>query len=443
MTPPVEISPDFGHDHELHAVTPTDDDLAEHDAAFERENDAAAYFAKEVASEVMRQRVREEARRRLAAEERATASRPRPIRLDDFLARTFDSATYRISELWPTGGRVMLAAQWKAGKTTLVSNAIRALVDNATFLGRFDTTPGARVCLIDNELDPRFLHQWLSDQGITNTRDVSVITLRGRVATFDILDPDTRTEWARELAGHDVIILDCLRPVLDALNLSEDKDGGRFLVAFDALLAEAGANEALVVHHMGHHGERSRGDSRLQDWPDALWKLVRDKDADDDQLDDPTGSRYFSAFGRDVNVTQAELTYQPDTRHLTLGEAALTRREASARRRSEQLDQAVIDAVGEHPGINKTKLRYDVRNRGIGRNEDIDRAVERTVERGLITRRKVGNTWQHYPGEEPLPAQPAQPAPDPPGHAGKYMPARPIGAGMNMHTPNPTDGDHQ
>jgi len=48
----------------------------------------------------------------------------------------------------------------------------------------------------------------------------------------------------------------------------------------------------------------------------SIWKLVRDKDEDDDQLDDPTGSRYFSAFGRGVDVRQAELRYDATNRHL-------------------------------------------------------------------------------------------------------------------------------
>jgi hypothetical protein len=73
-------------------------------------------------------------------------------------------------------------------------------------------------------------------------------------------------------------------------------------VAFDALLRDVGpddrAADGMVVHHMGHAGERSRGDSRILDWPDASWKLVRE------DLDDPASPRYLSAFGRDVDVPE-------------------------------------------------------------------------------------------------------------------------------------------
>ena len=49
---------------------------------------------------------------------------------------------------------------------------------------------------------------------------------------------------------------------------------------------------------MGHTGERSRGDSRLIDWPDAGWRLVKDAEDDDDQH---VRRVYFTALGRDAN----------------------------------------------------------------------------------------------------------------------------------------------
>jgi hypothetical protein len=101
-----------------------------------------------------------------------------------------------------------------------------------------------------------------------------------------------------------------LRPIFDAHGLDENRDAGRFLTAFDALLIEADIPEALIVHHMGHQGERSRGDSRLRDWPDVEW-FVR-KDGDDDM-----GVRYFRAFGRDVAVPLGTLVYDFATRHLS------------------------------------------------------------------------------------------------------------------------------
>jgi len=62
---------------------------------------------------------------------------------------------------------------------------------------------------------------------------------------------------------------------------------------------------------MGHTNERARGESRLQDWPDAIWRLVR---ADPD---DPSSPRFFSAYGRDVSVPEGRLSYDESSRRLS------------------------------------------------------------------------------------------------------------------------------
>src|SRR5439155_26660583 len=132
---------------------------------------------------------------------------------------------------------------------------------------------------------------------------VDVIALRGRAAAFNIVDPGVRTMWAETLKANDIgyVVLDCLRPILDALGLDESHDTGRFLYFFDALLAEAGVLEALVLTHMGHGNERARGDSRLRDWPDVEWRLVREEETD------PSSTRFLTAFGRDVDVPESKL----------------------------------------------------------------------------------------------------------------------------------------
>ena len=101
-------------------------------------------------------------------------------------------------------------------------------------------------------------------------------TLRGQGRVFDITNPYVRATWAMKLreVRCAVLILDCLTPALGALGLTEsNEDVNQFLIAFDALLVEAAVAEALIAHHMGHVEERSRGASRLRDWPEVEWKL--------------------------------------------------------------------------------------------------------------------------------------------------------------------------
>jgi hypothetical protein len=282
---------------------------------------------------------------------------PRLIRLDDFLAVEDEPVRWRVEELMPVGANVLPAAQYKAGKSTLVGNLVRSLVDGEDFLGRFHTEPVGTVALIDNELDERMLRAWYREYGIQSEERVRLRALRGQTASFNLLDPEVREQWADELRGADVLVLDCLRPILDALGLSEDKEAGKFLVALDALKVEAGISESVVVHHMGHSGERSRGDSRLLDWPDVTWKMVRKVE------DDPSSERFFSAFGRDVDVPEGALSYdQGERRTLTMvgGSRRAARQESVHALRAEEVREAVLGFVAENPGLPKSVVKVKV-----------------------------------------------------------------------------------
>lgn len=294
-------------------------------------------------------RVNDEARALWTRQRAAIAGQRRPelTNLVDMLEVPDEDAHYRITDLLPVGGRALLAAQYKAGKTSMIANLLRALVDGHDFLGRLHVEPVQRVVLIDTELDERMLRRWLRDQNIINQAAIDVLCLRGRLAGFDVLDETTRADWATTMAGADLIILDCLRPCLDALGLSEDKEAGRFLTAFDSLCNEAGATEAVVVHHMGHGQERSRGDSRLLDWPDVLWKIVRD------DTEGETGDRYFSALGRDVNIPESRLDWTPETRALTLLDGG--RMEKRARSMGTDIVEILSDPANKN-GLSQNQL---------------------------------------------------------------------------------------
>lgn len=278
-----------------------------------------------VAAELDRLRVRDAAWRAFQVEQHPPAVLPVIRTLRDRLKDPPPDMVWRIDGWQPAGTRVMLAAQFKAGKTTLSGNLCRCLVDGDWWLDTAAVTRvnGGHVSLIDFEMGERQIDGWLSDQGIINDDRIIVIPLRGVGTAFNIIDETTRHRWAEQLAGTEYLILDCLRPILDALGLDEHKDGGRFLTAFDALCTEAEIQDSLIVHHMGHTGERSRGDSRFRDWPDVEWRLVREND-------EPNGSRYISAYGRDVDIPETQLAYNPETRHLRT--AGGNRSNAAARR---------------------------------------------------------------------------------------------------------------
>lgn len=271
-----------------------------------------AYIQRLVAQEKLQLEVRDRARREHDAEASGDTitNIPTPASGTDFLSIVDPPVTWLLQGLQPIGTNALLAAQAKSGKTTMVTNLIKALTDHTTFLGEHMNHFNGTVTLIDDELDDRMLRRWLNNIGLKYPENLRVVTLRGRLSTFNITDPLIRAEWAKNLEGTDYLILDCLRPALDACGLDENHEAGIFLNAYGELLKQAGIDSSLVVHHMGHTNQRSRGDSRIMDWPDVLWKLTK-KDPDDH-----TSPRFFEAFGREVDVEQKELDY--NNGHLTL-----------------------------------------------------------------------------------------------------------------------------
>lgn len=297
-------------------------------------------FERRVSTWLDEERAKREARRRLDAEAYEAVVLPPFDSLRARLARPVTVPRWRVDGMQPRNSRVMLAAQFKAGKTTLRDNYVRALLDGDLFLGRYevDQITTGTVAVLDVEMSEHQLDAWLRAQRIHNDDRLIVVPIRGRASLFNPLDEHNRGLWAarlRELRV-EVLVLDCLRPVMDAIGLDEHSEAGTFLVAFDALLADAGVSEAVVVHHMGHSGERARGDSRLRDWPDVEWRLVR-------RDENPSSARFLTAYGRDVDQPESELLYDPLTRHLTISEGS--RRDASTREALEAI-VAVLSADG-------------------------------------------------------------------------------------------------
>ena len=258
----------------------------------------------------------ETAREMLAAERTEALDIPEIIGLDDLLRREVTEPEYRIDRIMTSGAKLLLVAPTKAGKSTLVGNLARSLVDGDPFLDAFTVvSPVDRLLIIDNEMDLWMMRRWTADQDIQNTDRVSLLSLRGRESTFDMMSAAGRAEWARRIAAAkpDYVILDCLRPFLDALGLDENHDGSKFIRAFNEMLTMAGVKDTLIVHHSGHSGEHARGDSAIMGTTDAWWFIRRDKD-------DPS-QRLFRSEGRDISVPLTPLVFDDTTRHLSLDQS--------------------------------------------------------------------------------------------------------------------------
>ncbi len=351
----------------------------------------------QVKNELKRIRVHEKAKQLYALENTISSE---PVQRDnavDFLDTEDPPIVYRVDKVWPTGGNIIIAGQAKVGKSILLGNLIKCLADGGDFLAQFSTEMvDKQIVLIDNELDKDTLRRRVRALHIENLKQLDCYSFRGRITQFNILDAHGREKWAQEFKSINagIIILDCLRPMMDAFGLDENRDAGRVIGAFEALRQECGATEGLIVHHMGHSGERSRGDSRLIDWPDATWKMTRE------DPDNPASDRYFSAYGRNVEIPESQLWFNElSNNHLTIPTLGDGRNKIKAKKTAQvntdenvaikKCIREILSSLGDFsPGMSKNEI-YSLIG---GRKQNVLNAIEQMIFSSEITVNKGGRT---------------------------------------------------
>jgi hypothetical protein len=325
--------------------------------------------AEALAREVARLHFAAEAKEIFAAERHArTWSAPEHHgTLEHELQLPEEEERWRLQGLLGVGHNAVLVASRKAGKTTMINNLIKAYVDGEAFLGRFDLTPAdATVAVFNYEVDQRQYRRWLREVGITNTSRVFVLHLRGR--SLPLKDARVRTwvaRWLRERGVGLWVVDPYSRAYVGSLdNGNDEAQVGTFLDTLDVIKADAGVSELVMPVHTpkgrADAGEESAiGSQRLEGWPDSMWYLTRDVE---------TGLRFLRAEGRDVDVAEEQLTYDTDTRRLTLGGW----NRATLRQRSEIDD--VVAFVRQNPGCSQNDITRGM-GWGVGRTQRVVQAA--------------------------------------------------------------------
>jgi hypothetical protein len=332
-------------------------------------------------------RVRFEAKRRYNAEQTAPAEIP-PLR--SLAERRLDPTPnpgMRIDRVMIDGGRVTFSGPPKGGKTTAKGEVTRSLADGVPLFGEFDTRPLGNeetVALYALEMSEGQQERWLLEAGIINEERVLLMALRGRVAAFNPLDPDNADKHVQLLHDHNtkVWIVD---PVQDlfasgALDINRNDAVLRMLTAIDGIAERAAIENIIIGHHHGHSAERAMNSAAFRAWPDAEWNLVAAND----------GRRYFSATGRDINVPERLLTFDPVTRHLTL--AGGSRKDAAA-------DSALTDVLTLLADSDEPRSCRSI-ERALADSEHTQKAIRNAialgVTRGDITRKNgQRNSYLH------------------------------------------------
>lgn len=329
---------------------------------------------------------------------------------------------WRIRRLWMQGQIVMVAAKFKVGKTTLVLNVVRSLVDGKPFLDQFETEPiTGNLLIVNAEMTRRQFRTWIRDAAIDNRDKVFVLHAReAGLSASDIVTPAYRDLLVETLNRHEIqaLVLDPLNPMLAASGIEENASSevARWFNALADVIARTGVQEVLLVHHFGHVGDRGRGSSKFMDAPDALWTYTLgdapaavgaakgdtdDADAElpDDAMADIEAAlaavpRYLSATGRDVDLPRSRVVYDKDTRLLSMPVVGDNEaKEKRARTRADKADRIaelrkkIIDVVRANPGIRTEKLKKTVK----GNAAECLVALQAAIEAGEIVRTVEGS----------------------------------------------------
>jgi len=345
-------------------------------------------YLQDVATEARRQRVQREARRRLDAEDHRAAWRPPTGRftLTEELALPDEETPYRIEKLLAVGANAVLTAQFKAGKTTVCNNLIRALADGTPFLGRFDIAiPDGRIGVWNYEVSDTQYRRWLRDTGVVNTDRVSVLNLRG--FRMPMTHPHVEEWIVNWLVEHKITVWmvdPFARAFVGSGEENSNSDVGLFLDTLDVIKDRAGVSELILPTHTGRAEsepgqERSRGATRVDDWADSRWILSVDDQA----------RRFFRAAGRDTDVDEEMLTFDPDGRRLTLG--GWDRRGA----RSRDLCEELVAYVAANPGLGVNEIISGLGGRN--RNKVMAGLADAIGQRRIIAHDAPGRKRLHYP----------------------------------------------
>lgn len=373
------------------ASTPNEPQTGEQPTAVPDTRDTALedWHQRAVARALLDLRVKHEANLALKAELAAQTFREPPCRptLTAELLMPDEPVQYAIDDLLPIGGNALLAAQYKTGKTTVIGDYARAFADSKPFLGRFNVNPApGRLAIWNYELSDTQYRRWLRDLGIHNTDAIVVLHLRGfRLPLTAPAVEDWIVQW---LSDHNITawVPDPFARAAVGTDENSNTEVGVWLDTLDVIKERAGVRDLILPTHTGraeqeHGQERARGATRLDDWADVRWLLTKD---DND-------NRFFRATGRDVDVDEELLAYDPSSRALTFG--------GGDRRWVKNRDaaQAVLDFINANPGCGVKAIQQGVQGYG---TSTVDSA-----RMDLIRRHKVRvedaprNGQNHYANE--------------------------------------------
>lgn len=271
--------------------------------------------------------------------------------LAEILARP-DEPPMRVQGLIPWEASTLIVAARKTGKTTTMLNYARCLLTGEDFLDEFPTIPleeTQRVGFLNYEVSPKQVGRWAAELGIDPDR-LYIVNLRGR--RNPLSRDDDRTELAEHLRAMQVgaLMVDPFGRAFTGESQNDNAEVQRFLVDLDTFARnDVGAKDLVLAAHAGWDGERSRGASALEDWPDTIINLSGDGEGEDRR-------RFMRAMGRDVEVDEDELVMDPLTRVLSRAGNGGRKSKGPSLAKVASLTAGAVRAITASPGCSRADV---------------------------------------------------------------------------------------
>lgn len=347
----------------------------------------------EVLRELARLEVRDEARRRFELR-RAPAPEPWDAgTLSEHLLKP-PPPPARIDGLVPWEASTAIIAQRKAGKTTLELNLAWSLITGEPFLGGREVLPvEGRVALLNFEVSGAQIAAWAQKAGVPPDR-LFIVNLRG--ASNPFRRPEELARLATLLREQEVEAL-IVDPFGRAFTGDDQNNAGQvqgWLLTLDEFARrDVGALDIFLSVHAGWNGERTRGSSAMEDWADSLINLTRKEDETRG-----TDDRFIKADGRDVDLPEDQLLFDPSNLRLSLSGYG-SRKAASAARKIDDLVPGVVEIVKREPGIKAGGIAERLKENGFNfQRGDDSKARQEAVAQGLLeVRSGPKNATNYYP----------------------------------------------
>jgi hypothetical protein len=269
---------------------------------------------------------------------------PVPTNLYDQLAEERPEVDWIVRGLAPAG-IVMTNAQAKGGKTTLLLNAVRAMAMDEMFLHRFyvNVDPAERIGYLNMELPKGQFNEWVEGMGMDDDALKRIEVYHSMEYGFSVLDfsNDRAVDWiVRWLidSGITILFADPLAKLYNPARWGNGADPNAAFTAWWKVLEDIARQAKLrlvwIAHHTGFSSEsadRARGASSMMDNPTVNMVLRHNGD----HAGKPSGTeRYLKAWGRDVDVDEFEINYNPTKRRLSITGGSRNRVDATKDRKA-------------------------------------------------------------------------------------------------------------